>query len=155
MNESDIFLRANSAALRLLSHRPRSAGEVRLRLRRRFPDPVIEQVIERLSEQSLVDDSEFARLWKESRDSSSPRSSAAIRRELLLKGVDRDIAESAVHDMDDDDSAYRAGLKLTRRLPKKDFQTFRRKLWGYLQRRGFSHSVARLTVQRLWEESHE
>ena len=155
MNENDIFLRANSAALRLLSHRPRSATEVRLRLKRRFPDPVIDQVIRHLSDQSLVDDGKFARLWKESRDSSSPRSATAIRRELLLKGVDREIAESAVDQMDDDDGAYRAGLKLTRRLPKNDFQTFRKKLWGYLQRRGFSRSVARRTVQRLWEESHE
>ena len=152
MNDSESFQRANAAALRLLSYRPRSEAEVRNRLRGRFPPHVVEQVIESLEEQALVDDSKFAKLWRDSRDSLNPRSASTIRRELISKGVASDTAEAAVDNMDDEDSAYRAGLKPARRLQSADLPLFRRRLWGHLRRRGFSDSVARRTIARLWDE---
>ncbi|MCH8206874.1 MAG: regulatory protein RecX [Chloroflexi bacterium] len=152
MNDDEAFKRAMAAALRFLSYRPRSAAEVRSRLRRRFPHSLAERVIESLAEQSLVDDSKFARMWRDSRDSTNPRSAMAIRRELLSKGVSRDIADEATREVDDRDSAYRAGIKHARRLEEADFRTFRRRLWGYLMRRGFSGSLVRDTVARLWDE---
>ena len=152
MNDDEAFQRAMATALRFLSYRPRSAAEVRSRLRRRFPHPIAERVIESLAEQSLVDDSKFARLWRDSRESTNPRSATAIKRELMSKGVSRDIADEASREVDDRDSAYRAGAKHARRLEQADFQTFRRRLSSYLMRRGFSRSLTRDTVARLWEE---
>ena len=152
MNDDEAFKRAMAAALRFLSYRPRSAAEVRSRLRRRFPHPLAERVIESLAEQSLVDDAKFATMWRDSRDSANPHSASAIRRELLSKGVSRDIADEASREVDDRDSAYRAGVKHARRLGEADLQTFRRRLSGFLMRRGFSRSLVRYTVDRLWEE---
>ncbi|MCH7786140.1 MAG: regulatory protein RecX [Chloroflexi bacterium] len=155
MSNSESFQRVNAAALRFLSYRPRSEAEVRTRLLRRFPSNVVEEVIESLSEQNLLDDTSFSRLWTDSRVSHRPRSAAAIKRELITKGVAKDVAEDAVRDVDDQDSAYRAGLKLARRLEQADLNVFRRKMWGYLHRRGFGGSVARRTVARLWDELQE
>ena len=152
MSQSDSPQRALAAALRFLSYRSRSEAEIRDRLQRRFQSNVVDQVMESLVDRALVDDSKFAELWRESRDSLNPRSSAAIRSELIAKGVTREIADRSVRDMDDLDSAYRAGLKLARRMDHGEFSTFRRRLWGYLQRRGFSDSVARHTIDRLWNE---
>ena len=152
MNDDEAFQRARAAALRFLSYRPRSAAEVRSRLRRRFASPLTERVMESLAEQSLVNDAEFARVWRQSRESSNPRSATAIRRELLSKGVSRDIADEASRDVDDRESAYRAGVKHARRLEDLDSETFRRRLWGFLMRRGFSRSLARETVDRLSDE---
>jgi regulatory protein len=152
MNDSESFQRASAAAQRFLAYRPRSKAEVRTRLRRRFPSDVVEQVIDDLVDQNLINDSDFAELWKNSRESFRPRSASAVRRELIAKGVDRNIAESAVKDIDDHESAYRAGSKIIRRLDTSDFNSFRRKLWGHLQRRGFSGSVARHATERLWNE---
>jgi regulatory protein len=152
MNDSDSIKRATAAALRFLAYRSRSEAEVRTRLRRHFPSHVVEQVIQDLSEQDLLDDSKFAASWAESRDSNKPRSAYKIRRELVSKGVEKDIAGEAVRHLDDEDSAYRAGLKFARKLRDADHLTFRRRLWGYLRRRGFSESVARQTIKRLWSE---
>ena len=152
MNDDENFQRAKAAALRFLAYRPRSAAEVRSRLTRRFSRPLTERVMESLAEQSLVDDTKFARLWRQSRESSNPRSATAIRRELASKGVSKDIADEASRDVDDRDSAYRAGLKHARRLEGANFDTFRRRLWGFLARRGFSRSIARETGDRLWDE---
>jgi len=152
MNETKPFRRAHSAALRFLSYRARSKSEVRTRLRRRFPPPLVEQVLDALTERSLIDDVQFANQWRETRTSVSPRSAWAIKRELVAKGVDRDVATQAVADVDDEEGAYRAGFKHAGPLDKADPTTFKRRLLGYLQRRGFADSISRRTIDRLWNE---
>ena len=147
------FQRAYNAALRLLSYRPRSETEVRSRLLRKFPPEVTDRVALSLAEHGLLDDQAFAQFWRNSRQSLNPRSASLIRRELISLGVKRDTAQEAVLDMDDQEAAYSAALKVVRRLAKLDAPTFRRRAWAYLQRRGFSPSVIRLALQRLKEEA--
>jgi len=150
--KSDHFHRCLNVATHYLGYRPRSEFEVRERLRRRgFDDNTIGVVIARLKEQGLVDDMDFARFWKENRDSFSPRSQWLTKLELRQKGVADDIIDQVIK-IDDDDSAYRAALSKARRLPRSDYQSFRRRLGEYLKRRGFGYGVINLTVERVWEE---
>ena len=147
------FYRCLNSAHRFLGYRPRSESELRNRLvQRGFQSTVVETVIARLKEQSLVDDIAFARFWKENRDTFSPRSQWLTGLELRRKGVSDDIISTAVSDIDDYDSAYRAALSRGRRLPLSDYQTFHRRLGDFLKRRGFSYGVITRTVRRLWQE---
>jgi regulatory protein len=57
-----------------------------------------------------------------------------------------------VNIIDDDDSAYRAALSKARSLPQADYQSLRRRLGAYLERRGFSYGVINHTVERIWQE---
>ena len=152
MDEEKTLEKATSLALRYLSYRPRSEYEVRGRLRRRYEQQVVESVIDRLREQGLLDDRAFAHAWSQGRMSFRTRSAALIRRELLAKGVDRETAQAEVETLDDEASAYNAGLRAATSLANADYTTFRRRMWGYLHRRGFGQSVIRKTVGRLWEE---
>ena len=152
MDEDKLLEKATSLALRFLSYRPRSESEVRRRLEAKYPVLVVESVVQKLKEQGLLDDTSFAQEWTRSRVSHRPRSAKAIRRELLGKGVDRDTAQAAVETLDDEESAYRAGLRAAASLADADYNTFRRRLWGYLYRRGFSQAVIRRTANQLWEE---
>ena len=152
MDEEKTIQKATSLALRYLSYRPRSEFEVRGRLRRRYDEQVAESVIGRLKDQGLLDDVAFALAWSQGRMSFKPRSAALIRRELLQKGVDRETAHITVEALDDEESAYKAGLRAANSLAGVDYTTFRRRLWGYLQRRGFGQSIVRRMVNRLWEE---
>ncbi len=82
------------AAARYLELRTRSIDELRRHLRAaRFPESLVEQAIDRLVELGLLDDLAFAQAWVESRDRARPRGSQALRRELSLKGIDREIIE--------------------------------------------------------------
>ncbi|MCL0028885.1 recombination regulator RecX [Dehalococcoidia bacterium] len=146
------YRQAHGAALRLLSYRPRSEAELRNRLNKRFPSPTVDCVVRSLIRQSLVDDRAFATLWAQSRDRQKPRSSAAIQRELVAKGVALETAASAASIVDDEESAIRSGEKFARQIADTDFVSFHRKLLRYLQRRGYSGGVIRLTVSRLWED---
>ncbi len=140
-------------AFRYLSYRPRSEFELREKLHRRgFNAETEEMVIARLKKQGLVDDVAFARLWSDSRESLSPRSQWLAGLELKKKGIADDIIAQATTVIDDDESAYRAALSKARRLPHAEYEDFRRKLGGYLRRRGFDYEITGQTVKRVWEE---
>jgi regulatory protein len=72
-----------------------------------------------------------------------------VRGELLQRGVDRDIADEAVSEMDDEEAAMRAAAGPARRLASLDRATFTRRLGGYLARRGFGPGVVFKTIKRL------
>ena len=143
---------ARDAALRLLAYRPRSEHEVHDRLARRFPEEVAAEVVAALRSQGLLDDARFSSQWADSRSARNPRSARLIARELLAKGVDGALADEAVREVDDEESAYRACLKYSRTGGQADPAAFQRRLMGYLARRGFSQSVSRRAIGRLMDE---
>ena len=142
------------AAYRYLGYRPRSQFEVRVCLERKgFGRRTIDSTLSTLKAKGLLDDLDFARFWKESRESSSPRSRAALRRELRQKGIDSDVVAEALDGVDEEAAAYRAAQKKAARLGTVDHDDFRTRLSAVLRRRGFSFEVTEHTVNRLWQES--
>ncbi|NLE08130.1 MAG: regulatory protein RecX [Dehalococcoidales bacterium] len=150
---SNNYRRCYNAAALILTYRPRSEPELRNKLLEKgYPDASIDQVLSRMKEQGLVNDNTFAEFWKENRDTFSPRSQWLTAQELRRKGVSEEIITRVVGTIDDEDAAYRAARKKARNLPRYDYQNFYRRLGDYLQRRGFSFDVIKVTVKRLWEE---
>jgi regulatory protein len=81
-----------NAAARFLELRSRSVDEVRRHLAAaRYPTELIERAVGRLLELGMLDDRAFGRAWVESRDRARPRGEQALRRELGLKGLDREL----------------------------------------------------------------
>jgi len=145
---------ALTSALRLLAYRPRSEAEVRQRLARRGAPPVVvDETIARLRDLALVDDEAFARFWVESRDQTRPRSRRLLASELRIKGVAGQTTERSLADLNEDDAAYRAGARRGRMLAALPYAEFRRRLGGFLLRRGFAYETVRATVNRLWRET--
>ncbi|HLC30641.1 MAG TPA: regulatory protein RecX [Dehalococcoidia bacterium] len=153
LRDQEAFQSGLDAAYRFLAYRPRSESEVRTRLRRRkFEAGLIDRVVAKLKEQRFLDDVAFAQQWTENRATHSPRSRAMVRSELRLKGVAPEIAQTAVEDLDDAEAAYEAGGRRSLRIKAADYQEFRKRLWDFLRRRGFSYDVTSRVVERLWRE---
>ena len=153
LKEANLFQSCFDAALRYLSYRPRSETEVRQRLRRRdFDNKVVDEVIFKLRERRLIDDVAFSEYWRNNRLSFSPRSGRLIKLELRQKGVAAETANEVVKDLDDENYVYEAGLRKARRLSSSDYDDFRRRLYGYLRRRGFNYETVNFAVARLWQE---
>ena len=146
------FLKAKNAALRLLSHRPRSEKEVWRRLQGRFTGEAIDRTLSDLRRQGLLDDAAFAKEWREQREKFRPRGPNVIRRELLRLGVDREVIQDALSGFDASANAYQAGSRYAAKLPVEDAGAFRRRLGGFLHRRGFEGDVLGQTVERLCRE---
>jgi len=145
--------RCLNAAIRYLEYRPRSEAEIRQRLQRHgFDKDCAEKTLASLKKQGLVDDTVFAKFWKDNREAFSPRSRRLTKLELRRKGLDSDIVEQVVSEVDDSDSAYRAAVNRARRLSPSDYQDFRRRLGQHLGRRGFSYNIINETIERVWKE---
>ena len=86
-----------AAGARFLEARPRSADEVRRRLREAGYRPdLVEGTLVRLTELGYLDDAAFARAWVELRDRARPRGARALRDELRRLGVATTDVEAAL-----------------------------------------------------------
>jgi regulatory protein len=139
--------RARESALTFLASRPRSKSEVVQRLRKRgYPEPAIDAALERLEQAGFLDDRAFAEYWVRNREQFRPRGRYALRQELRQKGLDSDVIEAALEDLDESESAYRAAMQRAARWEGLDETSAYRKCSGYLQRRGFAYQV----IQEVW-----
>lgn len=146
--------RARAYLLRLLKHRPRSRYEVLTRLRQKgFSQESIESVLEQAARAGILDDAKFAHLWVEDRLARRPRSRRMLEHELRAKGIAPEQIEQAL---------ARAGLNeellvqqlIAERLPRLrtlDETTRRRRLVGFLRRRGFSEHTIRRALRNAEE----
>jgi regulatory protein len=156
------------AALRFLEARQRSIREVRRRLATAGYRPdLIDGAIERLAALGIVDDEAFARSWVESRDRAHPRGERALRRELALKGIDREIADGILAERaegatDDRELAggvsHAADLSAAARLLEKnrrsldriaDARQRRQRAYALLVRNGFESEIVRAAIRTL------
>jgi len=148
--------KAFERALNYLSSRPHSREEMRRYLRKKeTPPELIDGVLERLDRMDLLNDQSFTTFWIESRERFNPKGAQAIKNELRMKGVQRDVVDEMVTDEQDEELALRAARKKAQSLlrqPDIDFNTFRARLGPFLQRRGFSYEVSKHALKTLWEE---
>jgi regulatory protein len=142
-------------ALHFLSFRPRSSTEVRQNLsKRRIPEALIDETIERLQKAKLVNDEAFAQAWVENRNSFHPRGKAALRSELRRKGLSDEIVQSVLDTQVNEEAlAIDAARKHAQRLAGLEWSEFRQKLGGFLARRGFSYDTLAPVVSEIWKES--
>jgi regulatory protein len=155
-----------NAAARFLELRSRSVEEIRRHLAAgNYPPELIERAVGRLLELGVLDDRAFGRAWVESRDRSRPRGEQALRHELALKGLDRDLiaevlAERAGEIRPDDGAGLdhadvvgpradaRAAEKLLRRRSAAlaridDPRRRRQRAYALLARNGFGPEICR------------
>ncbi len=153
LDEAETRVNAHEAALRLLSHRPRSEKEMKTRLAMRgFPPDAIDSEVERLRSAGLLDDSKFAAAWVEDRKRLSPRGKRMMQYELLGRGIDPESAARATEGVDDRDLALELARARARRASRASYEAFVAKVGGYLRRRGFDYEVTASVTRAVWEE---
>ena len=150
------YYQAKERAMTYLARRPRSVAEVRRYLREKgFAPEIIERVLQRLQILDYVNDRDFAAFWVEQREAFRPRGVRALRYELRQKGIDDEIIDEAVRDVDEITSARRALRTRTSRWRTLDWPVFRQKATAFLVRRGFTYDVIRDVVREAWQELHQ
>lgn len=156
LQAEDARERAFQQAMLFLSYRARSESEIRQNLRKHeIPEPVIEQTLDRLRQDGLANDNQFARAWVENRSAFRPRSRRMMAMELRQKGLNEEAVSLAVENVDDEALAYEAAQKRMTRYKDLEWNDFRKKLSDFLARRGFSYSVIAPVVTRMWNEAHK
>ena len=145
MDEAELK-KARFYALKVINFRPRSIGELKDKLKEKgFPDNITIEVLAEFSKKGLLNDVKFSKLWVNSRLHSNPKGNLALKRELKEKGIEDNIINKVIAESREEKSEYETakGLADSRMnsMADLDKKTAKRRLFGYLKRRGFDFEV--------------
>ena len=148
------YREAKSAAIRLLAHMARTRGYLEQRLRGKgFAAEAVDEALGDLESAGYVNDEQYARDRIDALLRKSKQGPLALIHKLAQDHVDRDLAERVVHETLRDENlsewAREVAVERSTRLRDLDAATARRRLYGYLKRRGFSDSHCMSAVDEV------
>jgi regulatory protein len=147
---SDCYL----AALRLLTGQDYSCAALRRKLQmKRFSAEEAQQAVERLISEGYLQDQRYAERFVAAARNSGRYVGYRLRQELRRRGVEADLVEQVLQDAPDDgDDLMRARELIERRYagfnPQVADDRQRRRIAGFLQRRGFPAGVVMTLLNR-------
>ena len=145
-------------AFRLLGRRQHSSSELRRKLwNKDYEQKLIDEVIEDLSKNGYIDDTEFIRVFVAEKSKTKNWSRKRIKSELIKRGLDSKLIDKILSEQyseSDFDNASTVAKKkvevLTKRnLEKKELRT---KLSTYLFSKGFDYEVIKDVVNQILKE---
>lgn len=144
MDEEGALKKAQTMALRLLTYRARSGMEVYEYLERKgFKEAVVQKTIDSLKEYNYLDDEKFTEEYINYRKNRG-FGFIRIRYELIMKGIDKRIIDSAIDNkFNPDDDFKRIKAILAKRIktdrPSSENLLFKQSL--FLKNRGFQDEL--------------
>lgn len=139
--------KAATLTIRQLARRGMSRWELEELLVRKEIDPVVYAgELDRLEALGLIDDASLAASVAFTQHSRKGLGRSAIEQELKRRHIAPELIEAALADIGDEDEQARAtelALKRIGQLSSYDDETARRRLHGFLARKGYSSSVVR------------
>lgn len=137
--------RAKNVLLHQLSRSMKTRFQLQEILNKReIPDEIAQLALDRFTEAQLIDDAVFAAAYVRTRLENG-RSVSAIRGELRRKGVAQELIEAELDGVDsnrEQEIANRLAANRYSRMLNLEAEVRKRRLLGFLQRRGFSQSIA-------------
>ena len=150
---------AREIVLRLLPGTPKTRSQLAEALRRRdCPEEVAQEVLDRLEDVGLVDDTEFAANFVRNQQQSRGLSARALAQKLRAKGVDADTVEVALEEADpalEDEQARELVAKKLRTMHGLDVMVQKRRLAGMLARKGYSSELSMRVIREAIANSDE
>lgn len=129
--------RAYSRALYLLGFRDYSEKEMQNKLKLDFTDDAIENTIEKLKEQKFLDDEKFANKYADVLIFEKKFSKKMAVYELTKKGIDKQISESIVDNIDIDEKDQIKDLISRKYKDAYNNEKVKRRAIAFLQRHGY------------------
>ena len=149
-------LKVYDRALNMLAARGRASRELaRLLVRKGEPKELVDKAIARLQGQGLLDDARFAESFTRSKVLGAKQSKRRVQQDLARKGVARDVSDAAVSAVFEEEGVdqravvIEAARKKMRSLSKLEPEVQRRRLYGFLARRGYDGEDIRVAMKEL------
>lgn len=141
----------------ILARRMYSSSEIRKKLKEQgYTDEIMDNVISMMEGYGYLNDKTFAEEWIQSRRQNNPKGKIVLKRELTQKGIEGDIIEEVFNQSFDESQQSEIALDMARRKSRSyindDPISARRKLQGYLIRRGFDFETVRNVVDKVLSE---
>ncbi len=150
----DSIEKAKARAILFLKFRPRTELELKARLSKLgYGFETVEQVLSEFKAKGLVNDEKFARYLAVKEMHSRPSGRRALQASLKAKGIPAEMALQAAEEA----AEGKGDLEVARELARKKVSSFRglapgvvrRRLFGFLGRRGFPGDVVYKVVREV------
>ena len=139
--------------------RAKSKGELLAHLKKRgVEDDIANATIYRLQEAGLINDTEFAKAWTQSRHGSKKLSKRIIAGELRSRGVDQNSIDEALDEIDGEDEyrlAFSLAMKKYSTMSRLEADVQIRRIQSLLQRKGFGFEIIGRVIRELDIHSSE
>lgn len=146
-SEGEWRVYAKDICYRQLGMMERSTAQLREAMERNLvPSEIAEEVLEAFIDADLVNDARFAAMFVRTRFSGKTTSRRALRMELQRKGVTGTEADEALDQItssDEQEAATEFAIRKARSMSNLEPEVRRRRLYGALGRRGYSHDQIR------------
>lgn len=141
--------RAKLRAMHLLEHMDRTEAQLRTKLKQdMYPDDIVEIAMQYVQSFGYINDRGYAKRFVESRQNS--KSKLEIKMSLLQKGIAKEIVYEVLEEYfegQDESAAIQKLLEKKRFSPEIATEEEKRKVYGYLLRKGFSYEDVRQVIQ--------
>lgn len=154
--ESDDLQALLSKAYFYLKFRPRSIFEMRRWLykkieRTHWSRSDADKVIEKLTEEGLLDDKKFVEIFVEDRKNLKPKGRFVLKQELLQHGIDKSLVDDYFENnpLDEDKLAEKIMIKYWPRVRDLPWEKRWQKASRFLLRRGFNYTAVKKAIQKM------
>ena len=154
ITETTLYIKAQNTALKFLGYKMTTEKEVLHKLiKEQYSEEIIARVMEFLIKYDYINDREYCRRYIKETLKLRPKGIYMIKSELKAKGIDEDTADEALEGAQIDE------LCVAEMLLEKKYEGFAEmdqkeltRVYGYLQRRGFSFGIIKEAVAELAEK---
>lgn len=161
--DKEQYQKLKDYALKLLSFRPRSISELRLKLKffsqkKGISPDLTDKLIEELGSLKLVNDKEFVRWWTEQRRTFNPKGARVIKMELLQKGISGELIDELLDvpekNLDDFKLAMQVVGKKILQFKNLEKRAQKKKISDLLLRKGFSWEIIYRVIDSVFKKSY-
>lgn len=150
--------KAYSDAINFLSYRMRTKKEMEDKLLKKFPQDICSSIVRRLTEEGLINDRNFAKVYIESKLHTSNWSLRKIKYQLHTMGIANKMADEIILELDSENLEYENAKKLIEKQIEKweskykDSYSLRNKIYSFLGTRGFSYDTISIIMEEFGNE---
>jgi regulatory protein len=157
LQKEELVLKTLDRAMNMLEFRSRATKELGQKLKQKGEQKEhIDEALERLTKAGFLDDANYARQFTRSKITSSGFGSRRVSFELSRRGVSREVTSQAIADVkehdqvDEKETLEKAAIKKLRSLARYEPDVQKRRLYGFLARRGFSGEDISKAMKKLF-----
>lgn len=146
---------AKQQAFKILASSSKTKKELILKLKqKKFSQEAIDYAMSFVDEYKFIDEEDIAEKLVEGSYKRKKYSKRMIASQLRQKGIDSEIIQNSISDIDDDEefeNAMHFAQKKYKSISNKDKETIKRKIGSALTYRGFNYSIIKRVIEEILE----
>lgn len=136
-------------ALYYLQYGPRTVMQMHKYLMQKgFLKEHVDIAIDKLQSMNYLNDLDYSLSFISTRQKLKPRSVAVLKKELLLRGVNKETMELAIAQSEDVDNELAIKTIIEKKIKQKKYQD-KNKMLQYLSQQGFGYSESKESIEKI------